>query len=79
MYYGYHFWGMHLVWWFVWLILLSWIFFTPYDIPGRPKKDTALDILQKRLASGEITTEQYEERKRVIEADLIRYSNRRAS
>ncbi|MEO8086537.1 MAG: SHOCT domain-containing protein, partial [Bacteroidota bacterium] len=30
-YEGYHFWGMHLTWWFIWLVLLFWIFATPYD------------------------------------------------
>ncbi|MFZ6013892.1 MAG: SHOCT domain-containing protein [Bacteroidota bacterium] len=71
MYYGYHFWGMHLMWWFIWIILLFWIFFVPYDIPGRRyKRDSALDILQRRFASGEITKEEYEDRKSIIERDL---------
>lgn len=66
MYYNY--WGMHLVWWFVWIIFVVWIFATPYDIPGqRRKKDTPLDILKKRLASGQITQEQYLELKSTLE------------
>ncbi|MDQ2864138.1 MAG: SHOCT domain-containing protein, partial [Bacteroidota bacterium] len=28
---GYHFFGMHLVWWFIWMIFIFWIFATPYD------------------------------------------------
>jgi putative membrane protein len=74
MYYGYHFWGMHLIWWVIWILLLFWIFFTPYDIPGRRSKSSALDILQRRFASGEISKEDYEERKKVIESDLLKYS-----
>ena len=63
-----HFWGMHLVWWFVWLVLLFWIFATPYNIPGqRAKKDTPLDILKKRLASGQINNEEYQEKKKLLE------------
>lgn len=70
MFYTSYFWGMDLVWWFIWLMLLFWIFATPYDIPGqRKKKDSPLDILKKRFASGEITTEEYQERKRMIEND----------
>ena len=69
MYYGYHFWGMHLIWWFIWIILLFWVFFTPYEIPGRRRRDNALEILQRRFASGEITKEEYEERKAIIERD----------
>lgn len=68
MYYdGYHFWGMHLFWWIIWGILLFTIFVTPYDIPGqRNKKDSPLDILQKRLASGQITYEEYVEKKKML-------------
>lgn len=70
-YNGYHFWGMHLMWWFVWLILIIWIFATPYDIPYQKKrKNSALDILQKRFAAGEINKEQYQERKDIIEKNL---------
>ena len=66
---------MHLVWWFVWIILLFWIFAMPYDIPGqRKKKDSPLDILQKRYASGQITTEEYYEKKKNLENDLAKQS-----
>ena len=68
MYYNnYHFWGMHFVWWFIWFIMLFWIFATPYSIPGqRAKKDSPLDILKKRFASGEITKEEFQEKKKII-------------
>ena len=66
---GYQFWGMHFIWWIIWLVLIFWIFATPYNIPGqRKKKDSAIDILRKRFASGEITKEQYEEHKKTLEA-----------
>jgi putative membrane protein len=67
-YNNYNFWGMHFMWWFIWMILLFWIFLTPYDIPGqRTKKGTPLDILKKRFASGQITKEQYHEHKSILE------------
>ena len=74
MYYdGYHFWGMHFGRWFIWMILLFWIFATPYDIPGqRRKKDSPLDILKKRFASGQITSEEYEAGKKTLEGDLAK-------
>ncbi len=66
--YNWDFWGMHLLWWIIWIILLIWIFVTPWDIPGqRTKKDTPLDILKKRFASGELTKEEYEEKKKILE------------
>ena len=73
MYDGYHFWGMHLTWWFIWVILIFWIYATPYRIPGqRMKKDSPLDILQRRFANGEIKTDEYQEKKKIIENDLIK-------
>ena len=26
MYDGYHFWGMHLIWWFVWIVFIGAMF-----------------------------------------------------
>jgi putative membrane protein len=67
-YNNYHFVGMHLVWWFVWMVLLFWIFVSPYSIPGqRAKKDTPQDILKKRFASGQINSEEYREKKKILE------------
>ncbi|MEZ4995277.1 MAG: SHOCT domain-containing protein [Saprospiraceae bacterium] len=34
-----------------------------------PKEESALDMLQKRYAAGEISTEEYEERKAVLEKE----------
>ncbi len=68
MYNDYSFWGMHFIWWFIWMVLLFWIFFTPWSIPGeRRKKYSPLNILQKRFAAGEITKEQYQEHKKILE------------
>ena len=73
MYYNGNFGGMNLIWWLVWMIMIFWIFATPYDIPGqRRKKDSPLDILQKRFATGEITTEEYHEKKKILETGLAR-------
>jgi putative membrane protein len=70
-YNGYHIGGMHIIWWFIWLSMLFWIFAIPYNIPGqRSQKDTPLDILKKRFASGEITTEEYRDKKLILENEL---------
>ncbi len=73
MFYSNYYWGMHFVWWFIWVILLFWIFATPYDIPGqRTKKDSPLDILQKRFASGRITNDEYQEKRKILENDGVK-------
>lgn len=68
---GYHFWGMHLIWWFIWVIILFSIFgfFEPVR-KTRIKKDSPLDILQKRFASGEISKDEYFENKKILEEDI---------
>ncbi len=63
-----NYWGMNFIWWIIWMGLIFWIFFTPWRIPGeRRRKDAPLDILQKRFATGEISKEQYEEHKKILE------------
>lgn len=72
-YEGFHFAGMHLVWWIIWIALILWIFATPYEIPGeRRKTESPLDHLKKRYAEGSITKEDYEERKTVLMKDNAR-------
>jgi len=67
MYDGYHFGGMHLIWWFIWIafIFLMFGWYKPVRKTNM-KKDSALDILQMRFASGEMTKEEYEERKNIL-------------
>ena len=68
MYDGHYFWGMDFIWWFIWLCFLIWIFATPYSIPGeRRKKDSALDLLKKQLASNQISIQEYEQKTQIIE------------
>jgi putative membrane protein len=70
---GYHFWGMHLIWWIVWIGLIILIFALPGSfIRRRPKKETPLEILKKKYAAGEISTEEYQERKEVLERDWVK-------
>lgn len=76
-FYNNHFWGMHFIWWIIWIILLIWIFVTPWDIPGqKTKKDTPLEILKRRLAQGEITKEEFEERKGILNKSSVQFYHR---
>jgi putative membrane protein len=73
MEYNTYFVGMHWVWWIVWIFLLFWIFALPYNVPGqRMRKDSPLDILQRRFALGEITNEEYQEKIKILENDLAK-------
>ena len=64
------FWGMHLIWWAIWFVLLGWIFFAPsstsYD---EIEHDDPLISLKRRFAKGEITKGEYEESKKLLKSD----------
>jgi len=69
-FYGYNFWGMNFIWWIVWVVFMIWIFATPYSfVVPRNRLDSALEILRKRFASGEISKEVYMENKKILEQD----------
>ena len=71
MLYDNYYWGMNFIWWFAWIMLLIWIFAIPYDIPGqRRRKNSPLDILQRRFASGELKLDEYNEKRKILENDL---------
>ena len=73
MTYTNYFVGMHYVWWILWVMMLIWIFAIPRSIPGqRFKADSPLDVLRKRFASGAITTEEYQAKKKILEADMAK-------
>jgi putative membrane protein len=68
MWYYQYYWGMNLIWWMLWFILMIWIFVTPYYILGqRYKREDVLDVLKKRFAQGEIDDKAYEESKAILE------------
>jgi putative membrane protein len=75
MFYSSSYGGMNFIWWIIWMIVIFWIFATPYNIPGqKTKKDSPLDILQKRFASGQINNDEYQEKKKILENDLVKLS-----
>ena len=64
--------GMHLMWWLFWIFF--WVSFLALLRPVRrghfkQMRETPIDILQRRLAAGEITEHEYESRKSIIERD----------
>ena len=73
MYGDYGFLGMHMLWWFFWILAMFLLFGWFEPVPKkRLRRDSPLDILQKRFASGEITNEEYQEKKSILEADVAK-------
>ena len=64
--------GMHGFWWLFWLLMIGVWFFSGWgrrDRPGDRPRETAHEVLSRRLAGGEITPQQYEERKALLDRD----------
>ena len=66
---GMGFWGMHLFWWLFWIVAIV-VLFTPITpVSVNRRRETPLELLQRRYAAGEVTSEAYEERKAKLERD----------
>jgi putative membrane protein len=64
-----HFWGMHFGWWIFLIIALVWVVYRYSKFQFyKSKKKTPISILKKRLAKGEITQQEYEETKKILDA-----------
>ncbi len=63
------FWGMHFLWWIFWIALIAVFFGWTTPVPRNKARETPLQILQRRYAAGELSSEEYEERKTRIERD----------
>ena len=69
---GYSMGGMHGLWWFFWLAMIGVLVFYGWGSPSekrRRPRESPLDVLQRRLASGEIAADQYEQRKALLDRD----------
>lgn len=66
------FWGMHLFWWLFWLVLIAAFFALMTPVPRKQARETPLEILQRRYAAGEISTDEYAERKSRLEQDATK-------
>ncbi len=66
---GWGFFGMHVFWWLFWVVLILAFFSLLTPVPRHKARETPLQILQRRYAAGEISTQEYEERKQRLERD----------
>jgi putative membrane protein len=66
MYWGYHYWGMHLFWWLFWVALVVLLVSTGWPRSRITVRDAAIDALRTRYAAGEIDEEDYQERLAVL-------------
>jgi putative membrane protein len=74
MYYegGYFMGGMHWIWWIFWLALIGVVVFYGWGLPSgqrRGPRQTPHEVLKRRLANGEISSDEYEQRKLLLDRD----------
>ena len=65
MYWGNHFWGMHMFWWIFWFALVASLSFWAWPTPAK-RRDSALETLRRTYAAGQITEEEYRRRLAVL-------------
>ena len=62
--------GMHYFWWMFWIllivILVAVLLRRQSGAGSGPARQTPLDILERRYAAGEISTEEFEERRAML-------------
>lgn len=68
-----HWWGFWLFWpifmlgfWILVIVGIVFLIRRIFSLPGAKTEESALDILKKRYAKGEISKEEFEEKKRDI-------------
>ena len=69
---GYYMGGMHGLWWLFWVVLVGVLVFYGWgrsDEQPPPPRETPHEVLQRRLADGQITPDEYEKRKALIDRD----------
>ena len=68
---GWSLFGMHFFWWLFWIGLIITAFTTVTPVPKSQMRsgERALDILRRRYAASQISSEEYEKRKAVLERD----------
>jgi putative membrane protein len=74
----YSLWGMNLWWWFFWAMLMMVLFALLVPVTRKQfrsnqfrSNEKPLSILERRFAAGEMSTDEYEERRTRLERDIV--------
>ena len=64
--------GMHGLWWIFWVVLIGLLVYYAWGRPSgqrRHPREMPQQALQRRMANGEITPDEYEKRKALLDRD----------
>ncbi len=67
---GYYMGGMHTFWWVFWLGIAVYAIWLPGQRARRSERESPHELLQRRLAKGDITPEAYEQAKALLDRDV---------
>jgi putative membrane protein len=64
--------GVHLLWWLLWLAVIVALVVVVAGLQRRTsnRRETPLERLQRRYAEGQMSSEEYEERRAKLERDV---------
>ncbi|MCS3659976.1 SHOCT domain-containing protein [Salinibacter ruber] len=65
---------MHFGWWIIWILVIVGVVWAisraqQGGTSSRPQRETPMEALKRRYAEGELSTEEYEERKERLQRD----------
>lgn len=69
---GFYMGGMHGLWWLFWTVLIVAVVYAAWGRPSGRRhgsRETPHEVLRRRLASGEIDAQEYEQRKALLDRD----------
>jgi putative membrane protein len=72
MYEGGSWFGMHVFWWIFWVVVIVAVAYVSLRARGDPRQVSRAsphEVLRRRYAAGELSTQEYEERKAVLDRD----------
>lgn len=74
MYWGHHYWGMHLFWWVFWAAIIVALFVWLWPRISTSTGDSAMSELRRRFAAGEIDEDEFRRRRDILEGKKPRDS-----
>lgn len=72
---GFHMGGMHGLWWILWVVLVGVLVYAFWGRPferRRGPRETPHEVLRRRLASGAIDVQEYEQRMALLDRDAAK-------
>jgi len=65
---NYYMFGMHLIWWFFWVSAIFFVFLYEPVSKKVISRNTPLELLKRHYATGNMSTEEYYEREKVLKS-----------